>query len=390
MTHFEFGTISGEQDEKRLGEILCQSFNFPVSEWPVYRDQIGVENFRVLRDQGKLAAGLAILPMGQWFGDQCVSMAGIAAVGVLPEYRGMGTAGVLMSQTVKELFDRGFPLSVLYPATQRLYRKVGYEQAGSRCGWEIPLQSIQVSAKKMPVYCVATKFNSTFETLYRQKATLNFGNVERHPALWQAIFDQSEHRVYTYLFGSEDQPEGYLVFNTEREGHRVDLRIRDGVFLTPGAGLQMWSFIASHRSQIERVKWYGSPLEPWLLMLPEQTAKLFDWERWFLRIVNVKLALEKRRYPANLKAELHLAVQDDLLAENNGNFVVKVANGKAEVTPGGMGELKLDIRGLSPLYTSFLSAEQLKGAGLLDATDQALAIATQMFAGPSPWMVDFF
>nr|WP_084786350.1 sterol carrier protein domain-containing protein [Mastigocladopsis repens] len=69
---------------------------------------------------------------------------------------------------------------------------------------------------------------------------------------------------------------------------------------------------------------------------------------------------------------------------------LSVANGCAEVTSGGKGEMKLDIRGLAPLYTGLFTPQQLQFAGQLDATQTAMSAATQIFAGASPWMADFF
>ncbi|MEO1375335.1 MAG: sterol carrier protein domain-containing protein, partial [Cyanobacteria bacterium J06635_10] len=60
------------------------------------------------------------------------------------------------------------------------------------------------------------------------------------------------------------------------------------------------------------------------------------------------------------------------------------------VTKGGKGELKLDIRGLVPLYTGLFTPQQLQLAGKLDGTDTALSNATEIFTGTSPWMADFF
>lgn len=99
----------------------------------------------MIRHAGQIAGGLSLYSMGQWFGGQRISMSGIAGVGVAPEYRGMGVATELMRQTVNELYANGVPLSALYAATQELYRKVGYEQAGSYCRFSLPTRSITVS-----------------------------------------------------------------------------------------------------------------------------------------------------------------------------------------------------------------------------------------------------
>jgi predicted acetyltransferase len=126
------------------------------------------------------------------------------------------------------------------------------------------------------------------------------------------------------------------------------------------------------------------------LLLPEQTAKIKNQKRWMLRIVDVYKALQLRGYPLGIETELHLAVQDDLLAVNNDKFILSIANGRGEVTQGGKGELQLDIKGLASLYTGLFTPNNLKLAGKLDATEIALLAATQIFSSPSPWMADFF
>jgi predicted acetyltransferase len=90
-------------------------------------------------------------------------------------------------------------------------------------------------------------------------------------------------------------------------------------------------------------------------------------QTWLLRVVDVAKALEKRGYPSGVQAELHLEVQDDLIAENNGRFILSVSHGQGEVTRGGTGELKLHIRELAPLYTSLFTPYQLQLTGRLEA-----------------------
>jgi predicted acetyltransferase len=107
-------------------------------------------------------------------------------------------------------------------------------------------------------------------------------------------------------------------------------------------------------------------------------------------VVDVQKALEKRGYPEGIQGELHLEVRDDLIAENNGKFILSVTNGRGEVTKGGKGELQLDIRGLAPLYTNLFAPSALQVMGQLEGTETAISTATQIFTGSSPWMPDFF
>ncbi|MUL38940.1 GNAT family N-acetyltransferase [Gloeocapsopsis dulcis] len=385
-SQFEYNTISNAEDEKRLGKILQQCFNSPPDESiQTYFQRIGRENFRSIHDSNQMIGGLAIIPQGQWFGGKCIPMGGIAAVGIAPEYRGSGAALELMRQTIRELYRRGIPLSTLYAATQRLYRQAGYEQGGSLCSWEMPTQSIMMRDRTLPMQAVNLDHHQ-LHNLYQQQAKLTNGYLQRHQVIWQEIVESS---TYAYLIG-EDQPEGYLMFKQQKVKDSDCIVVRDLVLLTPGAVRRFWTFIGDHRSQIEKVRWKHSLNVFFTLMLPEQTAKIVDLGRWMVRIVDVIAALKNRGYPQELVTELHLEVRDSLIVENNDKFTLKVAQGRGEITRGGRGELKLNVSGLSPLYTGLFTPQQLQLVGHLEATETALLSATQIFAGSSPWMSDFF
>lgn len=390
-SQLEYHFLSHSQETQQLGAIIQQCFGSSPEEWERYLNRIGTENFRLLQKRGEAIAGLAIYHMGQWYGGQCVPMAGIAAVGVAPEYRGTGAAYQLMSRTIKELYDLGVPISALYPATQTLYRKVGYEQGGSYCRWKLPINNLRLQDRQLPIRKIDLSDRTIFENIYNQQAQLNNGNLARHSAIWHRVTESSkEEATYAYLIGSESAPEGYLIFTQKLKEKKTAIAIKDWVILTPEAAKGLWTFIADHRSQINEVYWQGSLLNPFMLLFPEQTAKIAWQMIWMLRIINVPLALSKRGYPMGLEAELHLDIQDNLLAANNRKFCLKVSDGRGKVTQGGKGNFQINIRGLASLYTGFMTARQLQQVGYLNPTTEELEIATLLFSGSHPWMADFF
>jgi predicted acetyltransferase len=388
---FEYSTLADPQDIKQLEIILEQCFISALGGEEAYINLIGVENFRIIRGLEQLAGGLATLDMGQWWGGERVPMTGIAAVGIAPEYRGSGAAIALMQHTLKELYARGIPLSALYPAVQTLYRKVGYEQGGSWCIWEVPTNAIQLREQPLPVQPVVRINRQVFHELYHQQAKLTHGYLDRHPAIWERLIQTDKNEIaYAYFIGTKDQPEGYIIFTQERTQDGEIIFVKDWVLKTVAAAQTFWSFLARHRSQIQRVRWKSSAIDTLTLVLPEQTAKMSSQFRWMLRIVDVVKALEMRGYPSGIQAELHLEIQDNLLPGNNGKFILSVANGRGEVTKGGKGELQLNIRELAPLYTSLFTPYHLQIAGKLEGTETAILAAMQIFADASPWMADFF
>ncbi|TVP61256.1 MAG: GNAT family N-acetyltransferase [Nodularia sp. (in: Bacteria)] len=388
---FQYSKLTDKKDIQQLGSILEQCFIMSSGDSEIYIPRIGVENLRAIYQNQRVVGGLGIVPMGQWWGGECVPMTGIAAVGIAPEYRGSGAAIALIQNTVQELYHQEVPISVLYPATQRLYRKAGYEQAGSYCTWEISTDNIHFKEPSLPLQPVDAKNYLIFQDLYQQQAKLTHGYLDRHSAIWQGLTQpDGRETVYGYLIGDQDQPQGYIILTQERTQDGVNLKVRDCAMLTNAAVKTFWSFIANHRSQIDKVQWKSSIVDSLTLLLPEQTAKITQHQRWMLRIINLVKALELRGYPPGVSAELHLEVTDNLLAANNGKFILSVANGRGEITTGGKGELQLNIGGLAPLYTSLFTPQQLQLTGKLHATQTALLAATQIFAAPSPAMVDFF
>jgi predicted acetyltransferase len=394
---FKVTPLNDEQDSQHLGEILCQCFKFPTEKWPEYRDGIGVENFRIIRSEAGILGGLAVYRMAQYFGGKAVKMGGVAAVGVAPEFRGSGAAKALLSETLRELYAEGVAISTLYPATQRLYRAVGYEQAGMRCQWELPLTNLALRAplreslenRVCSLHRLKNPDISYLKESYRHFAETCDGYLDRHPFLWGRIVHE-EQPFYAYHVRDRDRVLGYIVYQQESCQSEIVLTVRDWVALTPEAMQTLWAFISSHRSQVARCRWYGGVIEPRLLLLPEQTAKIVDSIIWFLRIVDVVKALSLRGYPVGVEAELDFELSDDLIPENQGKWRLSVAEGKAEVRKCDRADLSLSCRGFASLYSGLYSPRQLQQMGFISGTEAALAIATRLFPQNMPAMADFF
>ncbi|OLP17591.1 GNAT family N-acetyltransferase [Leptolyngbya sp. 'hensonii'] len=390
FSNYEVGAPTELAEAEQFCRIVAQCFNAPITEEQAYIDRLGIENFRIIRKAGQVVGGLQIYPMGQWYGRHRLEIAGIAAVAIAPEHRGSGVATTLLTQVLQSLHATDIPLAVLYASTQRLYRKVGFEQAGIFCRFSVPAKTLISRHRRLEMIAVDPQNWQIFADLYQQQAIANNGNLDRHPVIWQRIVHSSSEPLYAYLIGSETNPQGYVILHHQAAPGGYSLNLRDVVTLTAAAQERLWTFLADHRSLADQVLWRGPMVNPSLLHLPEQTYQVSHLERWFVRLVDVPLALAMRGYPEGIEAELHLEVQDDLIEPNNGRFVLTVSQGEGRVTPGGRGELQIPVRGLSPLFTGLLTPDQLHQAGYLTGTSSALATATLLFSGPEPWMADHF
>ena len=387
----EVGPLADEEVQA-FGALIHQALFWPPLEEVDWTLELGREHIRVLRQRGRVVAGLAALPMGQWFGGRSVPAAAVTTVGVAPEHRSGGTGSALLAGVLRELHERGCPLSVLYPSTQPFYRRAGYEQAGARIGYRLPTHAIDARDRALGLREIEPGNHDLVRALYAERARRTAGHLDRNEWLWNGILNNPQRKLYGYLVEGDGDAEGYIVYRQQHQPGALggEILVRDLVALTSGAARRLLTFLADHRSTIESVLWYGAPADPLFTFIANQAHKV-EWQMdWLLRIVDVRGALAARGYPPGAEVEVHLAVRDDLLPANDGQFVLTVSNGQGEVREGGRGGLRVDVRGLATLYSGRLSPEELRATGLLDGEPRDLAAAALAFAGPAPWMPDMF
>ena len=374
-------------------------------------------NLRVVRSQhdpATVAGGLTMVPMGQFFGGQSVPMVGIAAVAIDPGHRAGGAGSRLMANMLRDAQAAGYPLSGLYPATQPIYRRVGYEQAGSRWQVDLDLLSIEAERSGHDVSEVNPEDPEDFarlRTIYEQRAVARDGHLDRRDYIWRRMFYPygEKARVFTvHPEGRPDAPEGYISYrladNTADPG-RQKMVVTDLQVATPEAAKRIASFLRMHRSMATVATIFLAPHDLMFRVLREQWMKVSLKMMWMIRIVDVKAALEARGYPADLATSFDLEVYGDtVLPElNNRRFRVTIEGGPAQVEPdAGDGTIRLHINALASLYSGFLTALELAEEGTLTPrtpaparlTDSAstclLRTLSLAFAGATPWMPDMF
>lgn len=371
--------------------ILRNALYLPDLEDHDWVGEEGIDNFRLIRIEGKVVGGLALQRMGQWFGGNSISMGAIRYVGVSPAYRSSGVAHALLLKILKEMRDNDIHLSTLYPSTQTIYRRVGYERAGTWVDYRFPARGFARGERPLLIRQVDPFDRSIFQATYNQHARHIPGRLDRNPWLWERVFSKYGG-TEAYLFEGEREIEGYVVYSAKRgEAElRGDLLLQDLVALTPQAIHHMASFFADHQAMVEMIHWQSGPNEPLFHLVAKQEYKVFRMLHWMLRLVNVEKALTSRGYPSTLSFIVHLAIIDDVLEWNNGRFILEIANGCAKISPGGRGSVRLDVRGLATLYSGFLKSSDLRLLGLAEGDEDDFCNLDSLFSGPSPWMSEMF
>jgi predicted acetyltransferase len=372
-------------------KILGWAFGFPVEDAPGWLQQGGTENVRGILKGAELAGGLLTLPMGQYFGGRRVAMVGIAGVAITPEARGAGAALSLMQHTARELHLRGTALSTLYPATLALYRKAGWELAGSLYDIQVEAARIGVQHRGATLRGLEPEDQPTVDALYATVARESDGFLDRSEYIWGRVRAPRKNTARGTLLLIEGQPAGYVFLTQKRlPNDYYDLRATDLRCTSPEAARALLSFVAQHATMASHVHWLGSAIDPVLWQMPERTYKISLREHWMTRICHIKNALCERGYHPHVSADLGVEVHDPVVPEQSGCYQLSVRDGRGQVERGGGGELRMDVRALAALYTGFASPHLLQRTGQLSGGADALTRAAAIFAGPAPTMPDFF
>lgn len=399
MNHaLDYGPPADESETRRLGEILMQGLapTPPADgEWyPPWRERLrDLGEARVVRRGGRVVGGLVNFALGQWFGGRSVPTGAVAAVAVAPEHRGRGAATYLMRALVRELRGRAVPLSTLTPASQALYRKAGYEQAGVQVNYQLPSHAFDLRRDDLDVRPAADADLPRVREIYTAHARRRAGHFDRSEAYWRHRVLAARGRAnFCYVVERGGVVEGYVVYAHEAEPLvRYDVAVKDLCALSREAYEGLLTFLGAHRSMAPHVLLSGGFVEPVLYLLGEQYDRAITRRNdWMLRVVDAPGALAARGYPRGVSAELHLAVEDDLVPENDGRFVLTVSGGEGAVRAGGHGAMRVGVRGLAALYSGHHTVDDLALAGRATFDEASADVARVLFAGPAPCMPDDF
>jgi predicted acetyltransferase len=353
--------------------------------------------------EGQRPAGAAMfIDMRQWWHGRAVPMAGVSGVKVAPEERGRGIGRRMMTRVLDEIAARGYPLSVLYPATMPIYRSLGWELAGARYTVKVPSRSLRAlmaadvsaEAPEAPEAPAAPRnlrragpadAAAVVDVIGRaHEAARDCGPLTWSPEA-MAIYLR-DPACYSYLCD-----DGFTSYRWESGN--------DGLFvggvLAASAGTLrgLWSIIASHGSIAESVRAWTSPADPLWWLTSERDVDVQSRRMWMLRVVDAPAAIAARGFPAAVAATVPLIIADRSRPVNAGHWTLSVAGGKGELAPATAGHpatsLTLGARGLAALYGG-APVTSLRQAGLAAGGDPDTDAALDAAFAARPFLLDAF
>ncbi|MEO1007577.1 MAG: GNAT family N-acetyltransferase [Planctomycetota bacterium] len=365
------------------------------------RNETGLEHVRVLCEDGAPLATAVCVPMDAWMGGRTVSHVGIAGVAVAPEARGRGLARRIMTHVLKELQAEGVAISALYSAMHRLYRGVGYQDAGELWDVRVPAGMIEATDRGGDWRPMRDGDLPAIAACARARGRLVNGAMERGPYCWRRVFTprQGDSEVFVAEDG-DGGIEAYAAYRVERRGDLGPqtgtsagmLMVCTDVGYASARGLQrLLGFLRGFASVVGEIELHDFPGSPFIMALLDRRYWIELRDMWMLRLVDVPGALAERGYPAGLDATIRFRVSDDLLPQNDGGIALRIRDGVGEVTKDGTSDaIDIGVREFAPLYTGMLTASQLAHAGHLRGSESQIALADAAFGGGRAVGFDFF
>jgi len=340
-------------------------------------------------DGRQLVATAWFHDMRQWWHGRSLRMAGVGGVKVAPEQRGRGVGRALMTTLLRVITDRGYPLSVLFPATAPLYRSLGWELAGGFYRAVIParsLASLRSAGDPAPPPGLRRAGPGDAEQVIAIIGAVHESARHCGPATHDAETLRrwwlGDENVFCYL-----APDGFLAYGWH-EGHR-EVLVRQAVAGSAETTRAIWSTVGSHAPKAERVRAVVGPDDPVSWLTREPDVELARHEPWMLRAVDARAAVSGRGFPAAAELAVRLQIDDPQLPGHVGLWTLEVSGGKGSLSasataPRGRtaaaGPVRLGARGFAALYAGTPMAT-LRRAGLAagggpgadDALDSAFA-----------------
>ncbi len=296
-----------------------------------------------------------------------VKMGGVGGVATLPPYRRGGAIRACMEASLRDLWEREYVFSALYPFSTRFYGQFGFAPGGLTLRWKLPLETLKLlpSAGGTVEQVFPGEDLSPLLEVYRQMyGEINLGceREEFDPWLREENFLSRKISVFVWRDG-RGQPGAALIGCREGEtllawpdfGRRGGLLFRDRNALCGILGFAGRAFIANYR-ELE----FAVPGHLDLMgMLPEITgSQCQSVMNGMVRLVNVQRALELCRCRGT--GEVTLAVTDPILEGNNGTFRVAFSPEGSRVEPAdAQPDLSLSIGAMSQLTVGVKAAEDL-------------------------------
>ncbi len=317
-----------------------------------------------------------------------VPASAISSVSVSPTHRRRGLARALMEGELRLAASAGLPVAVLTVSESTLYGRYGFAPAAAAASWTLDVKRAAWIGPVPPGrvdFIPRERWRELADALHRRarrrdagELDLPGGHLDTFAGTRPDAKEPGAKRAIQYADAAGDVRGVALYTVTENEHDFTKSTVHVQYLLAEDADAYaaLWRFFVEldlvadvHANEL-------SADEPLLWMISDQrAARVTVTDHQYVRILDVKAALEARRFGAPGRLLLDVA---DPLGHAAGRWLLEVdADGVGTVSPGPDSAdavvVRLGVAELSAAYLGGVSLATLADAGRVVSADAALA-----------------
>ena len=326
-------TLPGENTT--VNALFSVAFQTTPEKGPADADNPRICHWGAFTEEGELMSSLSLTSYRVRFDAQACPMAGVGAVQTLPPYRRRGGIAACFAEALPALRDEGVLFAYLYPFSTAFYRRFGFESCVMKIGCTVDLSQLRLPPQA-GIFRLAVKEKPLAEAIcavdrvWERKWNMEVLRGEEDYG-WLEELDPYAKQEYLYVcFDAMGRAIAYTAFRTavETDGRnllcsRFRFADREGFYALLGV---FKSLAADHR--FAKFSLPSDPALPYLMGEWSLGAANFALQpAGMVRVINVKEVLSRAAYCGS--GEVRLQIRDGLIADNDGVFSLRFADGRA-------------------------------------------------------------
>jgi predicted acetyltransferase len=324
----------------------------------------------------KLLGGMRVHSYHMNLFSKIIPVGGVGLVAVDLLHKKEKAAKELIESFMKIFLGKGVNMVLLYPFRPDFYKKMGFGYGPKMHQYRIRPESFPKGPSKSNLRFLSSEDKEKVAECYTKIVKRTNGMFLKTAAEIEGWFSNPENRMIGFDDGAEIK--GYLLFTFEKRSQTHfmfnDLVIKEFMYDSPEALLEITTFLHSQADQVDRIVWNTQEENVHFLiddprngsgnLLPSVYHESnISGVGLMYRIIDTKGIFEdlKERNFNHINAKVNVQLIDTMLSHNNGELILHSSDGRVRVVENGEYdvEISLDISDFSSLLMGVVTFKEL-------------------------------
>ena len=355
-----------------------------------------------IHPDGRIGSCVRIVPYEIYAGGRRLRMGGIGGVATWCDLQGQGYAGRCMAESVRKMHADGYDVAALYPFSYRYYRKFGWEHCCDQIVYSGFDQSKLVRYDEFRLVRAVLDIDRDAQALtdvYNEYAAKYNGMAVRSVETMKKMIagnhdPKAKPSGQTYIIEEAGKATGYFSCNHIADGWPSVCEVGQFACNTLAAWRAMTGFMASMPTNVSKLMIYAPAMPSLASHYLEPRATKEARSHFMGRVLDMKNAVEKRGYRAEVAGTVCLSITDEHAPWNTGVWELSFGGGEAkcrQLDDDAAVDAALSIQTFSQIWFGYINPDALVRQGLWSDLPAAAALTlSTAFCDRTPYLIDFF